>query len=59
MYRWNATGGKLSTACGILDSGAALVFSNAGVRELTTPDMDTTVANEVHFYLMIGMVKVN
>jgi hypothetical protein len=51
---WNATSGQVSTVCGSVDSGPALVFNGAGSRELNTPDMDTTVAAEVQFYLMIG-----
>lgn len=57
IYRWTATGGQVSTQCGSVDNGSALVFSNAGTRELTTPNMDTTVAAEVQFYLMIGMTS--
>ena len=59
VHRWTVTGGELLTECGTLDSGSALVFRHAGVRELTTPDMDITVANEVQFYLMIGMVNIS
>ena len=53
-YRWSAKSGQISTVCGTVDSGSALVFNSAGLRELTTPDIDTTVAAEVQFYLMIG-----
>uniref|UniRef100_A0A8C9VAA0 Reelin n=1 Tax=Scleropages formosus TaxID=113540 RepID=A0A8C9VAA0_SCLFO len=50
------TGGKLSTVCGVVASGAALHFSGSCSRQLVTVDLNLTSAEFVQFYFMYGCV---
>uniref|UniRef100_W5NEI9 Reelin n=1 Tax=Lepisosteus oculatus TaxID=7918 RepID=W5NEI9_LEPOC len=48
------TGGKLSTVCGAVASGAALHFSGGCSRQLVTVDLNLTSAEFIQFYFMYG-----
>ncbi|KAI1888402.1 hypothetical protein AGOR_G00184780 [Albula goreensis] len=48
------TGGKLSTVCGAVASGAALHFSGSCSRQLVTGDLNLTNAEFIQFYFMYG-----
>ncbi|KAJ8391092.1 hypothetical protein AAFF_G00097130 [Aldrovandia affinis] len=48
------TGGKLSTVCGAVASGAALHFSGSCSRQLVTMDLNLTNAEFIQFYFMYG-----
>ncbi|XP_061108680.1 reelin [Conger conger] len=48
------TGGKLSTVCGAVASGAALHFSGGCTRQLVTVDLNLTNAEFIQFYFMYG-----
>ncbi|XP_042898138.1 reelin isoform X2 [Parasteatoda tepidariorum] len=47
-------GGEISTRCGVLVSGSALVFYKEGVRMAVTQDLDLTAAQYVQFTLKYG-----
>ncbi|XP_048861285.1 reelin-like [Brienomyrus brachyistius] len=49
-------GGKLSSVCGIVASGAALHFGGGCSRQLVTVDLNLTSAEFIQFYFMYGCV---
>ncbi|XP_068578627.1 reelin-like isoform X1 [Cebidichthys violaceus] len=55
LSHWHVlTGGKLSTVCGAVASGAALHFSGSCSRQLVTVDLNLTNAEFIQFYFMYG-----
>uniref|UniRef100_A0A3Q3J4K3 Reelin n=1 Tax=Monopterus albus TaxID=43700 RepID=A0A3Q3J4K3_MONAL len=55
LSHWHIlTGGKLSTVCGAVASGAALHFSGSCSRQLVTVDLNLTNAEFIQFYFMYG-----
>uniref|UniRef100_A0A3Q2U7U2 Reelin n=1 Tax=Fundulus heteroclitus TaxID=8078 RepID=A0A3Q2U7U2_FUNHE len=55
LSHWHVlTGGKLSSVCGAVASGAALHFSGSCTRQLVTVDLNLTNAEFVQFYFMYG-----
>ncbi|XP_062860161.1 reelin [Trichomycterus rosablanca] len=51
------TGGKPSTICGAVASGAALHFSGLCTRQLVTVDLNLTSAEFIQFYFMFGCIS--
>uniref|UniRef100_A0A3B3X817 Reelin n=1 Tax=Poecilia mexicana TaxID=48701 RepID=A0A3B3X817_9TELE len=55
LSHWHVlTGGKLSSVCGAVASGAALHFSGSCTRQLVTVDLNLTNAEFIQFYFMYG-----
>ncbi|XP_072551813.1 reelin-like isoform X2 [Salminus brasiliensis] len=55
LNHWHLlTGGKLSSVCGAVASGAALHFSGSCTRQLVTVDLNLTSAEFIQFYFMYG-----
>uniref|UniRef100_A0AAR2LAD7 Reelin n=1 Tax=Pygocentrus nattereri TaxID=42514 RepID=A0AAR2LAD7_PYGNA len=55
LNHWHLlTGGKLSSVCGAVASGAALHFSGGCTRQLITVDLNLTSAEFIQFYFMYG-----
>ncbi|XP_077424138.1 reelin isoform X2 [Vanacampus margaritifer] len=55
LGHWHTlTGGKLSSVCGAVASGAALHFSGSCSRQLVTVDLNLTNAEFIQFYFMYG-----
>uniref|UniRef100_A0A8B9J9J5 Reelin n=1 Tax=Astyanax mexicanus TaxID=7994 RepID=A0A8B9J9J5_ASTMX len=55
LSHWHLlTGGKLSSVCGAVASGAALHFSGSCTRQLVTVDLNLTSAEFIQFYFMYG-----
>ncbi|KAI4895212.1 hypothetical protein NFI96_018500 [Prochilodus magdalenae] len=55
LSHWHLlTGGKLSTVCGAVASGAALHFNGGCTRQLVTVDLNLTSAEFIQFYFMYG-----
>ncbi|KAG5845891.1 hypothetical protein ANANG_G00143990 [Anguilla anguilla] len=50
------TGGKLSTVCGAVASGAALHFSGSCTRQLVTVDLNLTNAEFIQFYFIWNLL---
>ncbi|MBN3305955.1 RELN protein, partial [Amia calva] len=48
------TGGRVSSVCGAVASGAALHFSGGCSRQLVTVDLNLTRADFIQFYFMYG-----
>ncbi|GFO21735.1 reelin [Plakobranchus ocellatus] len=51
-------GGSVSYLCGVVASGKAIVFNDAGRRSLTTTEINTTSVSHVQFTLRVGSQSV-
>ncbi|XP_077972003.1 reelin-like isoform X1 [Styela clava] len=57
---WNLLGGSVASSavdkagCGPMSSGFYMHFHKAGVRKLSTPDLDTSLGGQIQFYIRIG-----
>ncbi|XP_021361182.1 reelin-like [Mizuhopecten yessoensis] len=51
-------GGQLSYVCGVLSSEKALVFNQAGPREIITSEFNTTHNRYLQFYIRVGSQSV-
>lgn len=51
-------GGQLSYVCGVLSSEKALVFNQAGPREIITSEFNTTQNRYLQFYIRVGSLSV-
>ncbi|KAK3762808.1 hypothetical protein RRG08_040503 [Elysia crispata] len=51
-------GGSVGYLCGVVASGKAIVFNQAGKRSLTTTELNTTSASHIQFTVRVGSQSV-